>query len=46
MKIKTYPLQFAECDLDRIREAAAAEDVSMKEYMLAAIFEKLEKNSE
>lgn len=43
MKIKTFPLQFVDEYLDRVRKAAAYLDMSMKEFMLDAIAEKLEK---
>lgn len=45
MKIKTFPLQFTEEYLDQIREKAASQNVSMKEFMLSAIDEKLKKEN-
>lgn len=44
MKVKTYPLQFAEKDLEEIREKAKALDMSVKEYILKAIAEKMKRS--
>lgn len=43
MKIKTFPLQFTEDYLDKVRKIATDNNMSMKELMLSAIAEKLEK---
>ena len=43
MKIKTYPLQFTEEYLKEIKEKAKENNMSIKEFMLNAIQEKLEK---
>lgn len=43
MKIKTYPLHFTEDYLEKIREKAEALDISIKEYILQAIAEKMRK---
>lgn len=43
MKIKTYPLHFTEDYLEKIREKAKALDMSIKEYILQAIAEKMRK---
>lgn len=43
MKIKTFPLQFTEDYLNKIREIATNNNMSMKELMLSAIAEKMEK---
>lgn len=45
MKIKTFPLQFTEEYLNQIREEAARLNMSMKEFMLTAIDEKLKKEN-
>ena len=42
MRIKTFPLQFTEDYLDKIRQAAANEGTTMKEFILSAIAEKME----
>ena len=42
MKIKTYPLQFTEENLNEIKEVAASIDMNIKEFMLTAIKEKKE----
>ena len=42
MKIKTYPLQFTEEELDKIRLIAAKNGMTIKEFMLTAIKEKME----
>lgn len=41
MKIKTFPLQFTEEKLEEIRKAAKENGVSIKEFILAAIDEKM-----
>lgn len=43
MKIKTFPLQFTEDNLDKIREAANKLDMTMKDFILKAIQEKIER---
>ena len=43
MKIKTFPLQFAEDYLDKIRKAAADADMSIKDFILSAIADKMER---
>lgn len=43
MKIKTYPLQFTEEYLKEIETKAKEKNMSIKEFMLNAIQEKLEK---
>ena len=43
MKIKTYPLQFKEEYLKEIKEKAKENNMSIKEFILNAIKEKLEK---
>lgn len=43
MKIKTYPLQFTEEYLRKIEEKAHESNVTIKDFILKAIEEKLEK---
>lgn len=43
MKIKTYPLQFTEEYLREIEKKAKEKNMSIKEFILNAIQEKLEK---
>lgn len=43
MKIKTYPLQFTEEYLKEIKEKAKENNMSIKEFILNAIQEKLER---
>lgn len=43
MKIKTYPLQFTEEYLTYINEIAKEQAKTIKEFMLEAIKEKIEK---
>lgn len=43
MKIKTYPLQFTEEYLKEIETKAKEKNMSIKEFILNAIQEKLEK---
>ena len=43
MKIKTYPLQFTEEYLNEIETKAKENNMSIKEFILNAIQEKLEK---
>ena len=43
MKIKTFPLQFTDDYLDKIRKAAADRDMSIKDFILSAIAEKMER---
>jgi len=45
MKIKTYPLQFTEEHLNEIKEKARDSHLSIKEFMLLAIEEKMNKES-
>lgn len=44
MRIKTFPLQFTEDYLDKIRQAASNEGTTMKEFILSAIAEKMERD--
>lgn len=44
MRIKTFPLQFTEDYLDKIRQAADNEGTTMKEFILSAIAEKMERD--
>jgi len=44
MKIKTYPLQFTEKELNEIKKSAAKVGMSMKDFMLEAIREKQKEN--
>ena len=41
MKIKTYPLQFTAERLDYIAKIASEQDMSIKEFILQAIDEKM-----
>jgi hypothetical protein len=41
MKIKTFPLQFTEEKLDKIRAVAKANFMSTKDFILTAIEEKM-----
>lgn len=43
MKIKTFPLQFTEDRLNEIREKAHKLDITIKEFILQAIQEKIER---
>ena len=43
MKIKTYPLQFTEEYLKHIEEKAHKSNMTIKDFILKAIEEKLEK---
>ena len=43
MKIKTYPLQFTEEYLKGIKEQASKLNMSIKEFILTAIEEKIDK---
>lgn len=43
MKIKTFPLQFTEDNLDKIRKIAHENGMSIKEFMLSAIADKIER---
>lgn len=43
MKIKTFPLQFTEDRLNEIREAAHAQGLTIKEFILQAVQEKIER---
>ena len=45
MKIKTYPLQFTEEYLKEIKEKAKENNMSIKEVILNAIQEKLEREN-
>lgn len=42
MKIKTFPLQFTEEYLDKIRKAASDSGMTIKSFILEAISSKLE----
>ena len=44
MKIKTYPLQFTEEYLKEIETKAKEKNMSIKEFILNAIQEKIEKD--
>lgn len=43
VKIKTFPIQFTDEDLERIRGKAVEQNVSIKKFILDAIKEKMEK---
>lgn len=43
MKIKTFPLQFVDVELEEIKQAAKKKHMSAKDFMLEAIREKVEK---
>lgn len=43
MKIKTFPLQFTEDRLNEIREAAHAQGLTIKDFILQAVQEKIER---
>lgn len=43
MKIKTFPIQFTEDYLDKIRKAASDVDMSIKDFILSAIEEKMKR---
>lgn len=43
MKIKTYPLQFTEDYLNKIRETAKRQGMSIKDYIMQAIAEKMQR---
>lgn len=43
MKIKTFPLQFTEEDLKKIRDVAASMGMTMKDFIHSAIREKIER---
>lgn len=45
MKIKTFPLQFTEDRLNEIREKAYELDMTIKEFILQAIQEKIERRN-
>ena len=45
MKIKTYPLQFTEKYLREIEKKAKENNMSIKEFILNAIQEKLEREN-
>ena len=42
MKIKTYPLQFTEEELNRIRTKSESLGMTIKDFILTAIKEKME----
>lgn len=46
MRIKTFPLQFTEEYLNEIRETAAGNGTTIKEFILSAISEKMERSKE
>lgn len=46
MKIKTFPLQFTEEELDKIREAAKKKDKTIKDFILIAIKNEIKKGWE
>lgn len=43
MKIKTFPIQFIDVELEEIREVAKKEKMSVKEFIYIAIKEKMER---
>ena len=43
MKIKTFPLQFTEEYLDKIRDIARGNSMTIKEFILSAIAEKADR---
>lgn len=43
MKIKTFPIQFTEDHLDKIRKSAADLNMSIKDFILSAIEEKIKR---
>lgn len=46
MRIKTFPLQFTEDYLDRIRQVATDSKMTVKEFIQSAIAEKIERSEE
>lgn len=46
MKIKTFPLQFTEDYLNQIREIAAKNGFTIKDFIQSAIAEKIERLKE
>ena len=44
MKIKTFPLQFTEEYLDMLKRVAAERNTTIKQFILTAIEEKLERS--
>lgn len=46
MRIKTFPLQFTEDYLDRIRQVATNNKMTVKEFIQSAIAEKIERSEE
>jgi len=46
MKIKTFPLQFIDIELQEIKEVAEQQNLSMKDFMKEAIKEKILKCKE
>ena len=46
MRIKTFPLQFTEDYLDRIRQVATDNKMTVKEFIQSAIAEKIERSEE
>lgn len=43
VKIKTFPIQFVDEELEKIREKAVEQGVSIKKFIHEAIKEKMEK---
>lgn len=43
MKIKTFPIQFTEDHLDKIRKSAEDLNMSIKDFILSAIEEKMKR---
>ena len=43
MKIKTFPIQFTEDHLDKIRKSAADLNMIIKDFILSAIEEKMKR---
>lgn len=46
MRIKTFPLLFTEDYLDRIRQVATDNKMTVKEFIQSAIAEKIERSEE
>lgn len=46
MRIKTFPLQFTEDYLGRIRQVATDNKMTIKEFIQSAIAEKIERSEE
>ena len=46
MRIKTFPLQFTEDYLERIRQVATDNKMTIKEFIQSAIADKIERSEE